>query len=599
MASNAKPDSRERPPELSDLSPAAKSGAAQEAIVDVPQVTPTSAKDAGAGFSSHEGPTGTTSTAFTRRGSMEKHKTWGERTFPTLAIVVTGRYFEMFIAVIILVNCITIGMEAEVMLGKAMNWEQPLKVLDHIFTFIFTVELILRLLILGWRSYLPRGDTLGNFLDALIVVLTGIVPAWIMPLLGISDTSGLLETLTVFRALRLMRLVRVVQRVESFKEMWLLLRGLSESGRTLLWTVLVIFFITYVFAIFGVVLISTKLKEDLDDAPSGVDTEVLRELVSFTDGVMPFMFTLIQVLTLDSWNGIARPIQDRLGFSWAFFYLYIAVAVIVMMNLVTAIIVDNALSNSRRDAEDMAAAMEKAKQEELAKFKAIFQELDEDGNGELTWPEFESAFDDPHLSSQLMLIGIDKQNCKEIFDLLDTGDGAIDSNEFFDGIARIEGPAQSKELLRSSKLVDMLLKNLAEMRNETQEDFQELLRNTPGAVVHMRSPSPSRKTSFRSGGSPTWTSQRSGTSQGSQVRGRLTWTGQGSQAEMLVATMQRLDEVANMVLETRTEFREAMTKVNQDMVELKSNLPEWPQSSWRRRISPHVSPARVYSTRVA
>merc|ERR1719183_3012096 len=153
--------------------------------------------------------------------------------------------------------------------------------------------------------------------------------------------------------MRLLRLVRIVRKVEAFHEVWLLLRGLSSSMRVLFWTVVVIFFITYMFAIFGVVLIGVELRESYEEASSGTeDAATLKGLVDITNGVFPMMYTLIQVLTLDSWTSVARPIQEYAGWSWLFFYLYIAVAVIVMMNLVTAVIVENALKNSQKDAEE-------------------------------------------------------------------------------------------------------------------------------------------------------------------------------------------------------------------------------------------------------
>merc|ERR1719440_1856255 len=97
---------------------------------------------------------------------------------------------------------------------------------------------------------------------------------------------------------------------------------------------------------------------------AGEDDEALKtlkELVEITNGVFPMMYTLIQVLTLDSWTSVARPIQKYAWWSWVFFYLYIAVAVIVMMNLVTAVIVENALKNSQKDANAMLKEKEKHK----------------------------------------------------------------------------------------------------------------------------------------------------------------------------------------------------------------------------------------------
>jgi len=261
-----------------------------------------------------------------------------------------------------------------------------------------------------------------------------------------------------------------------------------ESGRVLFWTVVVIFLITYIFAVFGVVLLGTKIKEKHDDFvnSTGSADQELEFLVTTVDGVLPLMYTLIQVLTLDSWNSILRPMMKHIPWSWTFFYLYISIAVIVMMNLVTAVIVENALKNSQQDAAELIAQREKEKEIKLAHFQRVFEELDMDGDGELSWQEFESAFEDPQLAKELRLLGIDADNCREIFDLLDDGDGVLTPKVFFQGLSRMDGTPHAKDLLRTSKMTDLTLKMMRQQSQELQEDVGELLRHTPGAMIRER-----------------------------------------------------------------------------------------------------------------
>jgi len=489
--------------------------------------------------------------------AMHEHiPSWAEKNCPTLVVVMNSHTCECTIGAVILANCLTIGMTADTRLGKAEDWITTLEVIDHFWTAFFVLELIGRLIVEGPSHFYPHhNETWGNFLDAGIVFITGVIPAWIFPIFGTSDSSGVLDTLTVLRALRLVRLVRVVQSIEAFKEVLTLIKGLMESGRTLVWTVVVVFFITYIFAVFGVVLITSPLKEMQKELGGPGQDSTLDDCILVLYGVMPFMFTLIQVLTLDSWTGLVRPVQDRIGWSWMFWYAYIAVAAIVMMNLVTAVIVDNALQNSAKDADAAAKELEKAKLEELNKFKAIFKEMDDNADGQLTWGEFENAFDDKELSNALMLLGIDKKNCKEIFDLLDTGDGALNTDEFFEGIGKMGGLAQSKELLRATKVSELLMKNVTEHREEVYTILDDLARNTPGAkAVAPRSSTPRASSSPRK--SPS-----------------LRSVSPGADAEAMLGAMSRLEEVAKMVVESRDEFRQAIAQVTKDVSELKGKLP--------------------------
>lgn len=300
-----------------------------------------------------------------------------------------------------------------------------------------------------------------NLGDFCIVILTGVGAVWILPLCSIPGSADegntALQTLTVLRALRLVRLVRVISRHPAFHEVWLLLRGLSESMRTLFWTTVVIFFITYVFAIFGVVLMSTTIKKSYIDAPvSSDEQQTLEDLVEMTDGIWPLMFTLVQVLTLDSWTSFVREMMKYSPWCWVYFYLYVAFAVFVLMNLVTAIIVDNALKNSQKDSEAVLAEKEKEFRAALAQFQSLFELMDVDGNGELTREEFKIAFEDPQIEMKLKMLDIQMKDCEEIFDLLDSGDGVLSLDEFFEGLTSMAGLAQSKDMFKVLKRVDRL-----------------------------------------------------------------------------------------------------------------------------------------------
>lgn len=377
--------------------------------------------------------------------------------------VVSSQSFDVLVGSVILCNCVTMGIEVELLLGRMQNWRGLLDVADHLFTTFFLVEILLRVAAFGWRYYVPGlGGSWMSLGDLCIVMLTGVGAVWVLPLVNIQGSAHegsntALQTLTVLRALRLVRLVRVISRHPAFHEVWLLLRGLSESMRTLFWTSVVIFFITYVFAIFGVVLLSTTLRNAYMEAPvSGEERQTLEELVDMTDGIWPLMFTLIQVLTLDSWTSFVRQMIQYSPWCWVYFYLYVAFAVFVLMNLVTAIIVDNALKNSQKDAEAVLAEKEKEFKAALVQFQSLFELIDVDGNGELTREEFKIAFQDPQIEMRLKMLDIQTKDCEEIFDLLDTGDGVLSLEEFFEGITSMAGLAQSKDMFRVLKRVDRL-----------------------------------------------------------------------------------------------------------------------------------------------
>jgi len=389
---------------------------------------------------------------------------------------VVGRpWFETLIAIVILANCVTMGFEVELLLGRAQFYKPAKKVLDNFFAVVFLVELFMRIAVVGWRSYIPgcgvqKSISVWNLLEAIVVVMSCIT-AW-LPGLG----EGALELVTVLRALRLMRVARIVSRVRLFHEVWLLLRGLAGSMRVLFWTVVVIFIITYMFAVFGVVLISVDVEtaynemvfereqamknftgytdcsaaagDALDWTEKHTKFDEVAILYHSTRGIWQWIFTLLQVLTLDSWMSLARPMQDIVEFSWVFFYLYIALVVFVLMNLVTAIIVDNALRRSREDEKEVRQQKKKEQKKAEKRCKRLFESIDEDGDECLTVEELKNACEDPWLSRQLQVLDITSDNAEEVFKMMDTGDGILTLDEFFEGTQRMQGAAEGRDMVR-------------------------------------------------------------------------------------------------------------------------------------------------------
>ena len=63
------------------------------------------------------------------------------------------------------------------------------------------------------------------------------------------------------------------------------------------------------------------------------------------------MFTLFQLMTMDSWAYTIRPLIRQKPALATFFFLFISVSALVLSNLITAVIVENALTITKQDEE--------------------------------------------------------------------------------------------------------------------------------------------------------------------------------------------------------------------------------------------------------
>merc|ERR1711972_692360 len=116
-----------------------------------------------------------------------------------------------------------------------------------------------------------------NHLDVFLVSLS-ILVMWILEPAKI-EFANMLRKLTVLRVMRLMRLAYKVRMRPEFKEMWALLKGLTESGETLFWTYVMIGCVLYFFAIVATSLIG-KMEGFKDGGAAQASAECFSDVMT-------------------------------------------------------------------------------------------------------------------------------------------------------------------------------------------------------------------------------------------------------------------------------------------------------------------------------
>ncbi len=174
---------------------------------------------------------------------------------------------------------------------------------DILITLFFIIEIIIRFIAEpNKKKFLKNG---WNLFDTLIVFIS-IIP--------IGPNSSIL----VFRLLRIFRVLRLISAVPELKE---LIEALLLSIKRVFYVSLLLFIILYIYASFGSILFSEA------------DPGRWRDM-----GVS--MITLVQVLTLSSWEQVMLPLQKIYWWSWIYFFSFIAIGSITVLNLIIAVLVD-------------------------------------------------------------------------------------------------------------------------------------------------------------------------------------------------------------------------------------------------------------------
>lgn len=178
-----------------------------------------------------------------------------------------------------------------------------LQSLDILITLFFVVEISIR--------FFAEKRKLHFFKDGWNIFDTIIVIASIIP---VGPNSSIL----VLRLLRIFRVLRLISAIPELKE---LIESLLKSLKRVFYVSLLLFIIIYVYASIGSILFATS------DPGRWGDLGVA-------------MLTLFQVLTLSSWETVMLPMQEIFWWAWVYFYSFIAIGSITILNLIIAVLVD-------------------------------------------------------------------------------------------------------------------------------------------------------------------------------------------------------------------------------------------------------------------
>merc|ERR550514_133729 len=117
------------------------------------------------------------------------------------------------------------------------------------------------------------------------------------------------------------------------------------------------------------------------------------------------MFTLFQVLTLESWSdGVARYVLVKKPGYAVFFFFFLLITTFGLLNLVVGVIVENTLTAARSNEDKIRKRQEMERKRVLEHLKDIFEVADKDGSGEVTTAEFRKSLQDREVQNKLKMI---------------------------------------------------------------------------------------------------------------------------------------------------------------------------------------------------
>lgn len=336
--------------------------------------------------------------------------------------------FGYVIISFIALNSLMMGIQADWMVTH-IGEEAPVvfDVLEYIFAVVFTWELLMRIFVYN-ISFLRMPDWKWNIFDSVVVFLQVFD---IITTLAIGGNNGgnlnFMRLVRLMRLLRILRLMRVLRFVQELRSM---VMSIAASLRSLMWTIILLAFLMYGVGVCLIQLIADKGLEDpriMEKAP---------EIKLYYGSLVEALVSLFAGITggID-WNDLLVPLESQIG-PWlaAVFVLYIAFAVLAMMNVVTGIFVESALQSTRADEE----------KEVRQQLQELFSNVDAGHDGLVCWEEFVQHLEKPDMMRCFESLGFNINEAYGLFNLLDTEQsGNIECEELLEGCLRLRGPANA------------------------------------------------------------------------------------------------------------------------------------------------------------
>merc|ERR1712032_539383 len=197
-----------------------------------------------------------------------------------------------------------------------------------------------------------------------------------------------------------------------------------------------------------------------------VDSDHLRGLGEFYGSLTINLLSLFLAITggID-WVDIMAPLKLLPWTYTAVFMLFISFLTFGVLNLVTGIFVDSALSLSQNDKRDVIRNQVRQQDTWARQIQDIFSEADQDHSGTLSWDEFRDHIEHPVIKAYFATLELDFSEARGLFALLDTHDnGQIEIQAFVQGCQMLRGEAKSIDLAtlryETKKLLDSLLERV-------------------------------------------------------------------------------------------------------------------------------------------
>ena len=237
------------------------------------------------------------------------------KTRETFLRVRSNNYFESFVAFIIILSALNVGINTYE--GIPTNYLNFLSVIDYVITVFFLIEIIIRMISEeSLKKFFQSGWIIFDF----IIIVVSLIPA------------ALFESVLLLRLIRVFRLLRLISIFPQFR---VLIESLIKAIPRVGYVILFMFINFYIFAALGSIFFS-----EIDPLHWG--------------NIGLSLLTLFQTATLEGWPDLMYDAFAYNPYSWIFFVVFIILNSLIFMNMIVGVIIDVIVrENQKEDPENI------------------------------------------------------------------------------------------------------------------------------------------------------------------------------------------------------------------------------------------------------
>lgn len=377
-----------------------------------------------------------------------------------LTSLVQSPVFDYGSGALVILNAVTIGVQTDYMARYNCESTPPFfRFVEFVFCMVFSAEILLRIGVYKLKFFWMSGWR-WNLFDALLVALQ-LMEEGLTLIVGASAGFNF-SFMRILRILRLVRIIRIVRVLRLITELRTIISSIAGSMKSLAWTVVLLFLMIYVVGVY-----LTQLVLDHRITLTGVLTEEEIALSTYYGSLILSILSLFQSISggID-WKDLTSPLINQISPLTGFvFSLYIAFAVLALLNVVTGVFVESAMKAAKEDHE----------RNMISQVKRLFSSADIHNHGTVSWAEFANQLGNEDMQEFFKIIDVDISEARGVFHLLDVDDsGTIDLMEFLNGCLGLHGPAKAIDLSTLMYELRLFRRTFAEHAAAVNDNFKHV-----------------------------------------------------------------------------------------------------------------------------